>query len=208
MSTCQPFSIMRLTHEAIRAGLNEVKNLSENTSDLESQEGLAKLRKAYYDTKRTIVLHATQENDVFYEALEKKSEGISKAFVEEHDHEEEMFEKLDSSFEIALIDRSHINQLVIDLNEWIDDHEHHLEHEEGILMSVLPEVFTYMESIHVVRDIIALDLEEYESFQLPWVYERLKVPQREVYLGMLKGCSPEGKFNDFLNKVGANTAGQ
>jgi hypothetical protein len=37
---------------------------------------------------------------------------------------------------------------------------------------------------------------EYKS-----VFARLKEPQRKVYLGMLKGCSPEGKFADFAARV-------
>lgn len=45
------------------------------------------------------------------------------------------------------------------------------------------------------------NLDEFEQFQLAWVFAWLKEPQRKVYLGMLKGCSPEGKFADFAAQV-------
>lgn len=197
MSTCQPFAIMRLTHEAIRVGLNEVKTLINDESKLDLKE----LKEAYYGVKRTIELHAKQENDVFYHALEEKSEGVSQAFVDEHDDEEEMFKQIEIAFDNVSVSDENKGELIKALQVWIKDHEHHLGHEEGVLMKILPKVFTYVESVQVVRSIIAHDLNEFEHFQLNWVYSRLKTPQQEVYLGMLKGCSPENKYEDFLKKV-------
>jgi hypothetical protein len=188
---------MRLTHEAIRAGLREVSALANTENEID----LNKLKQTYMDVKRTIELHAKQENDVFYHALEEKSEGVSQAFVDEHEDEAEFFGQIDQAFEKAFEDSINNGALVKLLNEWTDDHEHHLVHEESILMKILPKVFTYVESVQVVKAIIGHDLNEFENFQLSWVYNRLKEPQKEVYMGMLKGCSPENKYDDFLKKV-------
>jgi hypothetical protein len=87
------------------------------------------------------------------------------------------------------------------MSDWINQHRDHLVHEEKILMEVLPKAFTYIESVAVVRGILEYDLPEFEHFQLSWVFERLKEPQRSVYLGMLKGCSPENKYPDFVSKI-------
>ena len=70
MGNCQPFAIMRLTHEAIRSGLKEIKELiSDKYVDLE------KLKATFNDIKRVIQLHASQEEAVFYVELSKKKKG-------------------------------------------------------------------------------------------------------------------------------------
>ncbi len=190
MGDCQPFAIMRLTHESIRAGLNETEELL--TSEGSSFEDL---KAKYQEVKRVIQLHAKQEEDVFYVELGKKMEGVTTSFSEEHHEEFATFDKLDRLAESPDEEgRSDFKQLV---GDWIADHREHLVHEEKGLMKLLPEAFTYVESVGVVRSIIAHDLPEFEDFQLPWVYARLNPKQREAYKGMLKFCSPEGKFDDF-----------
>lgn len=201
MSTCQPFAIMRLTHEAIRVGLNEIQSLINSNSTLTISHSLKDLNGIYNDVKRVIELHAKQENEVFYNALEAKQKGVSLAFVDEHESEEETFTKIEVAFENATISNDALLNLIDQLNMWAEDHEHHLKHEEGVLMEILPKHFTYVEAVNVVRDILNCDINEFENFQLNWIYSRLKKPQQEVYLGMLKGCSPEGKFEDFMLKV-------
>lgn len=198
MSTCQPFSIMRLTHEAIRAGLNRLEEIAQDLSP----ETLPALKKEFGEVKRAIELHANQEDNAFYPPLEKKRPQLTAAFTHEHDAEHRAFAKLTQQLETATGTESDLQEVRSSMSDWIQQHRDHLVHEEDILMKVLPEAFTYPESVEVVRGILAYDLPEYEQFQLAWVFERLKGRQREVYLGMLKGCSPEGKFPDFEKRIG------
>ena len=195
MGNCQPFAIMRLTHEAIRSGLKEIKELiSDKYVDVE------KLKATFNDIKRVIQLHASQEEAVFYVELSKKKKGVTSHFTSEHEEEKLAFETIDDLMNDVNSDET--QYLLIDLlNSWVDNHLEHLIHEEEGLMNLLPELFTYVESVQVVRLIIEFDLEEFEHFQLKWVYDRLNSKQKEVYLGMLKGCSPANKFEDFLAKL-------
>lgn len=197
MSTCQPFSIMRLTHEAIRAGLN---NLEAINKDL-SVASMPQLKSSFQDVKRVIELHASQEDNAFYPPLEEKLPNVTKDFSDEHDEEFRAFEKLTQQIENTDKDNFDLSELQSSMAEWIQQHRAHLVHEEEILMGILPKAFTYVESVAVVRSILEYDLPEFEQFQLAWVFERLKAPQRNVYLGMLKGCSPQNKYPDFVSKI-------
>jgi DUF438 domain-containing protein len=198
MSTCQPFSIMRLTHESIRAGLNRLEEISQSLNS----ETLPALKKEFNDLKRVIELHANQEDKAFYPPLEEKSPNITHDFTHEHDEEHRAFDRLTKLLELATPGQANLEEIATSMLAWIKQHRDHLVHEEDILMKVLPKVFTYHESVAVVRGILEYDLKEFEQFQLPWVFERLKGGQRDVYLGMLKGCAPKGKFPDFRARVG------
>ena len=70
---CQPFSIMRLTHDAIRAGLNAV----ESHSNQISEANIADLQTSFQDVKRVIELHAAQEDNKFYPPLTEKEAGVT-----------------------------------------------------------------------------------------------------------------------------------
>ncbi len=197
MSTCQPFSIMRLTHEAIRAGLNQLEALNNELSPATAPQ----LKAAFGEVKRVIELHADQEDNAFYPPLEEKRPNITHAFSEEHEAEHRAFEQLSRQMENLPEEASGLLEVQGSMKDWIAQHRAHLVHEEDILMNILPKTFTYVESVDVVRSILEYDLNEFEQFQLGWVFKRLKGPQRKVYLGMLKGCSPEGKFPDFVAKI-------
>lgn len=197
MSTCQPFSIMRLTHKAIRAGLNRLEALNETLSPATAPQ----LKSVFGEVKRVIELHADQEDNAFYPPLEAKRPNITHAFTEEHEAEHRAFERLSLQMEALPNGNGDLNEIQTSMRDWIQQHRDHLVHEEEILMEILPKTFTYVESVAVVRGILQYDLQEYEQFQLPWVFNRLKGPQRKVYLGMLKGCSPKDKFPDFVARV-------
>ena len=197
MSTCQPFSIMRLTHEAIRAGLNNLEELSNNLSPAT----VPTLKTAFGEVKRVIELHANQEDNAFYPPLEEKRPNVTHAFSEEHEAEHRAFERLTRQMENLEENDADLTEIQLSMKDWIAQHRAHLVHEEDILMNILPKTFTYVESVVVVRSILEYDLPEFEQFQLGWVFERLKGPQRKVYLGMLKGCSPKGKFPDLAAKI-------
>lgn len=197
MATCQPFSIMRLTHESIRAGLRELATINDGIS----QANASQLKTKFGEVKRIIELHANQEDNAFYPPLEAKMPKVTQAFSEEHEAEHQAFERLSKLMQHLPETNAELVEVQTSMKDWLAQHQAHLAHEENILMKILPKAFTYVEAVAVVRGILAYDLKEFEQFHLPWVFQRLKGPQREVYLGMLRGCSPAGKFPDFLNKV-------
>lgn len=197
MSTCQPFSIMRLTHEAIRSGLNQLESINKDLSPKTVPNYIA----TFDEVKRVIVLHANQEDNAFYPPLEKKLPEITHDFTEEHEAEHQAFDRLTDLMSELSDGSAELGQVQTAMTDWIAQHRAHLAHEEEILMKVLPKAFTYVESVAVVRSILEYDLDEFEQFQLGWVFNRLNGGQRKVYLGMLKGCSPEGKFPDFAETV-------
>lgn len=188
---------MRLTHEAIRAGLNRLEALNETLSPATAPQ----LKSVFGEVKRVIELHADQEDNAFYPPLEAKRPNITHAFTEEHEAEHRAFDRLSQQMEALPNGNGDLNEIQTSMRDWIQQHRDHLVHEEEILMEILPKTFTYVESVAVVRGILQYDLQEYEQFQLPWVFNRLKGPQRKVYLGMLKGCSPKDKFPDFVARV-------
>lgn len=196
MGNCQPFAIMRLTHESIRSGLNEIQGMIDQKEKLNVEE----LKSLYEDVKRIIQLHAKQEEDVFYVELNKKANGVAAPFSTEHEEEKLAFEKIDGLMNDA--DSTENKALLFEeLNKWVDNHHKHLVHEEKELMELLPKVFTYGESVEVVRSIIGHDLNEFENFHMKWVYDRLNAGQKDMYMGMLKGCSPGNKFGDFEKRI-------
>ena len=200
MSTCQPFSIMRLTHESIRVGLNHLEDLTSNVSLARAGQ----LRVSFNEVKRVIELHANQEDNAFYPPLEKKYPNITDAFSEEHEAEHRAFDRLSRQMETLPEDASHLAEIQTSMKDWIAQHRAHLKHEEDILMKILPKAFLYVEAVGVVRSILEYDLREFEEFQLSWIFSRLKGPQRKVYLAMLKGCSPKGKFPGFVDRIRPN----
>lgn len=196
MSSCQPFAIMRLTHEAIRRGLEELETALDATP-----HSWAATATAFNGVTRCIQLHAAHEDLRFYPPLEEKEPGISAAFTNEHTSEIAEMKRLAQAIENARAADSSKEVLEPEIRAFIDDHRAHLVHEEEVLLEKLPVLFTYMESVGVVRSILDYDTSEFEDFQLPWVYSRLLLPQREMYRAMLKGCSPEGKFSDFQTVI-------
>lgn len=188
---------MRLTHEAIRAGLNNLEAINNNLSP----ETAPQLKAAFGEVKRVIELHANQEDNAFYPPLEEKRPNITHAFTEEHEAEHRAFDRLSRQMENLPEDAAGLAEVQKAMQDWIAQHRAHLVHEEDILMKILPKAFTYVESVAVVRNILEYDLSEFEQFQLGWVFQRLKGPQRRAYLGMLKGCSPKDKFPDFVARV-------
>ena len=196
MSTCQPFAIMRLTHEAIRRGLEELEKALEASPHSWGATGAA-----FAGVTRCIQLHAAQEDLRFYPPLEEKEPGISAPFTHEHTDEISEMKRLSEEIEQAKANDWDKSRLEGDIRAFIADHRAHLVHEEEVLLEKLPVLFTYMESVGVVRSILDYNTSEFEEFQLPWVYERLMPPQREMYSAMLKGCSPEGKFEDFQSAI-------
>ena len=145
MSTCQPFSIMRLTHEAIRAGLNQLEELNRNLSSATAP----KLKTTFGEVKRVIELHANQEDNAFYPPLEKKRPNITHAFSEEHEAEHRAFERLSYQMENLPKEASGLADIQKSMQDWILQHRAHLEHEEKILMQILPKAFTYVESVMI-----------------------------------------------------------
>ena len=188
---------MRLTHEAIRSGINNLEEITQNLSP----DTIGPLQENFAALKRVIELHANQEDQVFYPPLEERHPKLTHAFSEEHEAEHQAFSRLSTLIDALNGEGPDLGTIKTAMEDWIKQHRAHLVHEEEILMKILPKTFTFVESVKIVRSILEYDLKEFEEFQLNWVFQRLKGPQRKVYLSMLQGCSPEGKFPDFVAKI-------
>ena len=70
----RPFAVMRLTHEGIRAGINDVKNELNNVDDTCSN--MDTLKGIFADLERCINCHAKMEDDIFFPKLNKDFDNI------------------------------------------------------------------------------------------------------------------------------------
>ncbi len=194
MSTCQPFAIMRLTHEAIRRGLEALEQTAENKAPVEDLES------AFQSVWNCIQLHAAQEDKVFYGALEERHPGLTAPFTQEHDAEAKQIEFIEKRLKSSQHDAEVAPELYADILSFIQTHREHLKHEEEILMELLPRTFTYPESVEVVRKILAYDMPVYREIA-PWILARLQGGQRETYLGMVQGCCAKEDLPDVLESL-------
>jgi len=193
VSTCQPFAVMRLTHEAIRSGLNDLENMLGDEAEIPWESA----RKSFDQVSQCIKLHAAQEDLEFYPHLEEKEQGISHDFTKDHQAEAAEIRSLNADLNYGKSAETDQQTLRNRLLAFIAKHREHLANEEVVLLKKLPELFTYFESVDVVRGILGHDINAFENMQLPWVYERLNHDQREMYKAMLKGCSPDDRYNKF-----------
>ena len=195
MASCQPFAIMRLTHEALRRGLEEV-DIACDTAGVRGAHSAGEALSPLWDVIR---LHADQEDRAFYPPLEEKAPGISRSFTATHDYERTRTPGLQARL-VAAEDEVSAQACLDSLRSWIEDTRRHLVEEEDILQPLLPKEFTYVESVGVVRGILAHDVAAHEA-ALPWVFQRLNAGQRAMYLSVLAACSPEGTLSRFIDRL-------
>jgi len=188
---------MRLTHEAIRGGLEALESSCQNLTE----GSLEETRHQYEDVSRVIRLHAKQEDEAFYPKLEERRPHLTDAFTKTHLSEREMFLRLSSLFEQGRQDPSIIPQIKESTLTWIANHRKHLKEEEEALSHILSEVFLYNESVEVVRGILSVDIDELKEHHLHWVFQRLNSDQRDMYLAMLNACSPPDSLEGLLEVV-------
>ena len=165
----RPFAVMRLTHEAIRAGMKDLKNALEQLSENCSNMDECKIIKIFGDLVRCIIIHAKQEDQAFFPLLNDKFDGVIKTeeIPPKHDNDEEQRLKLQSIFENGCDSK---NELSLIINEWIESHEQHLKLEEKVMMPLTKKTaVTIEERGKIVRSIINIDRKEFSEYQFEYV---------------------------------------
>lgn len=160
----RPFAFMRLTHEALRAGLSTLLRHA-GAGDLEAVRG------EYATLRRVIEIHAAQEEKSFFPLLAGR-------FPEDFDlsvmlaaHERE--EALQEAFEGAL-DADDLAAVQKVLADWADSFEQHLVDEETVMMPLTQRVAPDLEGrAAAVRDILHVDWEALKGEHLPYVVASL-----------------------------------
>jgi hypothetical protein len=175
---------MRLTHEAIRRGLESLEVKCQDNSS----SSIAEIQQQYDDLIRVILLHADQEDEAFYPPVDARRTGVIDSFVKDHESERRTHAEINALFERA--DAPLAPEIRRKIRSWITDHRVHLDAEETVFSPLLAELFDYRESVDVVRGILKVDTTEYQDHHLPWVVKHLGGDQRRMYYAMLSACSP------------------
>ncbi len=158
--TVRPFAFMRLTHEALRAGLAGL---------VESAEAgdLAGVRSGFGALRPVIRLHAQHEEQVFFPMLDRlfdgavEKGGLRDAHVREEAHEERLASALETG------DLPAARAAVAD---WQSSFEAHLVDEEELMMPLTAQVAPTQEGrAAAVREILELDWAALKTVHLPYV---------------------------------------
>mmetsp|Transcript_31766 Transcript_31766/g.49706 ORF Transcript_31766/g.49706 Transcript_31766/m.49706 type:complete len:536 (-) Transcript_31766:350-1957(-) len=165
----RPFAVMRLTHEAIRAGMNMI------SAQVEYDKVDAALE-AYDQLRLVINVHATHEDKGMFPLLDSLFDNVclNNGLRDEHENDH----KRDFVVRKALQDAGKAggdkNDAFAALNEWIAEHEKHLKHEEDIMMPLTEKVAETVELRGAsMQKVLACDSEGFERIQLPYVINKL-----------------------------------
>lgn len=201
----RPFAVMRLTHEAIRAGMKDLKDaleqLSEDCDNIE-QCGLIKI---FGDLERCIIIHAKQEDSVFFPLLNDKFDNIIKteSIPPTHDNDEQQRLKIQSIFDKGCDSK---NELVSIINEWIESHEQHLKLEEKVMMPLTKKTAdSVQERGKIVRSIINIDRKEFSEYQFEYVLNQLVKTKPFgpvlMYCKATQMASTQDEYNQIKHKI-------
>jgi len=167
----RPFAVMRLTHEGIRAGINDVKNELNNVDD--SCSNMDTLKGIFGDLERCINCHAKMEDDIFFPKLNKDFDNIidTNEIPGTHTKDTELRTQIRAFFDENKTDKSELTKLI---NDWCDAHESHLKLEEQIMMPLTPKTGdTPKARGEVVQTIINADRDEFNDFLFEYVLKQL-----------------------------------
>ena len=199
----RPFAVMRLTHEAIRAGMKEVKVALEKVSD--DCSNLDEIRKIYVDLERCIVIHAKQEDQIFFPLLNEKFDGVinNENIPPKHDDDGEQREKIKSLLENGCDSKDELSKII---NEWLDAHEAHLKLEEQVMMPLTMKTADTVEKRgEIVRSIINVDRKEFSEYQFEYVLGKLFVSKPfgplMMYCKATQMASNAQEYNEVKGKI-------
>ncbi|TNE88812.1 MAG: hypothetical protein EP330_13560 [Deltaproteobacteria bacterium] len=198
----RPFAFMRLTHEAIRicrsTFLAHVEAFAADPSDARLEE----LAHGWAELRRCIRLHAAQEEAGFFPMLDEMFDGAAShaGFHGQHEGEDAHFERIESLIQACGDDRGRIAELQAAAEAWAADNEHHLKHEEDIMMPLTQKVADTVDgrAAAVKRIIDAADRSESEQWQMPWVLSKLNEARPfgmvRMYAAALKTIHTDEEF--------------
>eukprot|EP01083_Nonionella_stella_P091598 256157_1 len=167
----RPFAVMRLTHEAVRAGMksvgNALKDVAEDCSNVDD------IKNIYSDLVRCIAVHAKQEDDVFFPLLDKGFENIvtKKGIPAQHEADAPLRNKISVLLDKGCDTKKQLSEAI---DAWLKHHEAHLKCEEDVMMPLTPKTAdTTEERGSIVRNIINVDRKEFNEFQFEYVLRQL-----------------------------------
>lgn len=169
----RPFAFMRLTHDAVRDGVQRCQSLA-----AELPGAARELRAVYDETRRCIEVHASIEERGFFPLLDRLFDDVAlqAGFRDEHAEEEARHRAILSSFEAldAGLDGAG-RELAWQLSVWEREVETHLVHEEEVMMPLTQRVADTLDGrAEAVRAIIDTDRANVEAVLVPWVASRLE----------------------------------
>mgnify|MGYP003334534447 FL=1 len=189
-----PFAIMRNAHEALRASINLQDRLL-------AAGDLAGFADEWRDFQRGLSVHMAMEDQGMFDLLDSVSDGAITAAALPAEHQEDM--RLLADVETCLAD-GQISALRQAWDIWKQDHLHHLEHEEEVMMPLTMKTgSTPAERARVVHERILVPSESLPDFDwsIGWVIGKLSregsasqpaaVATRVYAWGLQHACSPD-----------------
>lgn len=201
-----PFAIMRSAHEALRASIR----LQEQKLDAGDVAGF---RDEWQTFQRAVAVHMAMEDDSMFALLDEVGGGAitSAKLPEEHVKDAILAAAVD-----AVLGASEENTVRAAWSTWRDDHLHHLDHEETIMMPLTMKTAATPEArARVVHDRLLGPSEKLENFAwyIGWVVSMLSqygsasqppnVATRVFAWGLQHACSPS-QWNRLRPIVQAN----
>lgn len=189
-----PFAIMRNVHEAFRASIV----LQQRLLDAGDVAGFGN---EWNDFRRALAVHIAMEDNAMFSLLDSVSEGAITAARIPSEHAEDM--RLVTAVD-GLLTGGNRAALREAWDTWRQDHLHHLEHEEQVMMPLTMKTGkTPQERARAVHERILLPSETLPDFDwsVGWVVYKLShegssgqpanVATRVFAWGLQHACSPE-----------------
>jgi len=183
----KPFSIMMLTHAAMRTSFEKIeKYLPDFTFEA---------FQAIYPLITTVIevieFHAQLEDKIFYPVIETKLPGITQPFTQSHRDADLKFVVIKELITAVKTDQSKLSELQSHLKEWIPHEKAHLKHEEDVLPPVLPKTFPLPEAVKLMNLSIDFNLDVFKNFLVPYIVNNLNKENLKTYTNALRGILGE-----------------
>jgi len=189
-----PFAIMRNAHEALRASIR-LQGEKLDTGDA------AGFREEWQTFRRALAVHMAMEDGAMFALLDDVGAGVITAANLPEEHVEDT--RLAAAVDEAL-GRSEVSVLRGAWSAWKEDHLHHLEHEEEVMMPLTMKTAATPEArARVVHERVLRPSESLLDFDwfIGWVVRMLSehgsagqpanVATRVFAWGLQHACSPD-----------------
>jgi hemerythrin-like domain-containing protein len=182
-----PMSFMKLTHEALREGIQKVTEMLEQIENAEDANILDLVSTEFTGLLNVLSIHAKHEESIIFPELERLFPGISKTVHSEHVEIEEVeayiADYLKNLHKNRLEDKSSVLAFKTKAVEWLNTLKQHLRDEEVSVTQVVRKYTTSEHQKKIVTDCYdATSSEEIEVF-IPWVLNHLRMsPMRTKFI--------------------------
>eukprot|EP00741_Cyanophora_paradoxa_P020101 tig00021234_g19402.t1 len=197
----RPFAFMRMTHEAVRAGLKECATaVGKLEGEGEGAEAaLGELRAAYEAVTAAIAVHARTEDGQFFPLLDRLFEGVASSKLA---HLHELEEREQAAVRAALaaqpLDAAELKRAVA---QWLEDHEKHLTIEEEIMMPLTEKIGKdWMERGAEVRKFLTAYPADTEAL-LKYAAPRLAGQKLQLFASAIQGSSSPSEYAGHLRTM-------